>query len=155
VVNQAKEVQFQRLIVETLQQAPMPEVLPILVLDGLDECKGTKIQQDILRLLINAVHGHQLPIRILIASRSEPHIRGVFQTKTTFNICRLVELSADKTAYEDIRKYLRDEFSRIRAECSAEGIDLGDVWPSPEVLEHLVKKSSGIFIYAVTVIRFV
>ncbi|KAJ7689894.1 hypothetical protein B0H14DRAFT_2652618 [Mycena olivaceomarginata] len=110
VVNQAKELQFQRLIVETLQQAPMPEVLPVLVLDGLDECEDPKIQQNILQLFIDAIHVHQLPIRILIASRPEPHIHGIFQTKATFNICCLVELSRDETAYEDIRKYLHDEF---------------------------------------------
>ncbi|KAJ7348134.1 hypothetical protein DFH08DRAFT_157608 [Mycena albidolilacea] len=155
VVNQAKELQFQRLIVETLQQAPMPEVLPVLVLDGLDECEDPKIQQNILRLFIDAIHMHQLPIRILIASRPELHIHGVFQTNATFNICRLMELSADKTAYEDIRKYLHNEFSRIRAEYFAYGIDLGDMWPPPEDLESLVKKSSGIFIYPATVIRFI
>ncbi|KAF7369402.1 putative nwd2 protein [Mycena venus] len=154
VVNQAKELQFQRLIVETLKQLPMPEVLPILVLDGLDECEDPKIQQDILRLFIGAISVNHLPLRILIASRPEPHLRTVIIDEM-FDICRLVELSADETAYEDIRKYLRDEFSRIRLEYLADRIDLGDVWPSPEALEHLVKKSSGIFIYAVTVIRFV
>ncbi|KAF7369419.1 hypothetical protein MVEN_00271100 [Mycena venus] len=155
VVTQAKELQFQRLIVEPLKQAPVPQLPPILVLDGLDECEDPKIQQDILRLFIDAIHVHQLPIHILIASRPEPHIRGVIETNATFDICRLVELTADETAHEDIRKYLRDEFCRIRAEYFADGIDLGDVWPLPEDLEHLVKKSSGIFIYAATVIRFV
>ncbi|KAJ7906253.1 hypothetical protein B0H13DRAFT_1619549, partial [Mycena leptocephala] len=155
VVNQTKELQFQRLIMEPLKQVPAPQLLPILVLDGVDECEGNKIQQDILRLFIDAIHVHQLPIRILIASRPEPHIRGVLQTKVTFNICHPVELSADNTAYEDIRKYLHDEFSRIQVEYFAEGIDLGDAWPSPEAVKHLVEKSSGIFIYATTVIRFV
>ncbi|KAF7369418.1 putative nwd2 protein [Mycena venus] len=155
VVNQTKELQFQRLIVEPLKQAPAPQLHPILVLDGLDECEDPKIQQDILRFFINAIHVHQLPIRILIASRPEPHIRGIIKTNATFDICHFVELSADQTAYEDIRTYLCDEFSRIRSEYLADGIDLGDMWPFPEAIEHLVEKSSGIFIYAVTVIRFI
>ncbi|KAF7369413.1 AAA-16 domain-containing protein [Mycena venus] len=155
VISQAKELQFQQLIVETLQRAPVPEMLPILILDGLDECEDPKIQQDILRLLINAIHRHQLPIRILIVSRPEPHIRGIIETNATFEICRLVELFADETAYGDIRKYLCDEFSRIQAEYFADGLVLGDRWPGSEALEHLVQKSSGIFIYAATVIRFV
>src|SRR6202000_2303283 len=142
------ELQFQRLIVEPLKQAPTPEMLPVLVLDGLDECEDYRTQQDILRLFIDAIHVHGLPIRILISSRPEPHIRGVLQTNTTFNICRLIELSADKTAYKDIQNYLRDEFSRIRADYFSDGIDLGDVWPGSEVIDHLVRKSSGIFIYA-------
>ncbi|KAF7369406.1 NACHT domain-containing protein [Mycena venus] len=155
VVNQAKELQFQRLVVETLQQAPMPEVLPILVLDGLDECEDPQIQQDILRLFISVIHVHNLPLRILIASRPEPHIRGSIETKVSSDICQLMELHADKTAYEDVRTYLKDGFCTIYSQYSAEGIDLGDAWPFPEAVEHLVKKSSGIFIYAVTVIRFV
>ncbi|KAJ7281266.1 hypothetical protein C8J57DRAFT_1558722 [Mycena rebaudengoi] len=155
VIKQAKELQFQRLIVEPLKKAPVPQLLPILVLDGLDECEDPKVQQEILWLVVDAIHTHQLPIRILIASRPEPHIHGVLQTKLIFNLCRLLELSADYTAYEDIRKYLCDEFSRIRMEYSAAGIDLEDMWPSPEVIGHLKRKSSGIFIYAITAIRFV
>ncbi|KAJ7020319.1 hypothetical protein C8F04DRAFT_1275220 [Mycena alexandri] len=154
VVNQAKELQFQRLIMEPLKQVPVPQLLPIVVLDGLDECEDTKIQQDILRLFIDALRVHQLPLHILIASRPEPHLRGVI-TKASFDICRLVELSADETAYEDIRTYLKYEFSTIYSQYSAEGIDLGDAWPNPEAVNHLVKKSSGIFVYAATVIRFV
>ncbi|KAF7369417.1 hypothetical protein MVEN_00270900 [Mycena venus] len=155
VINQMKELQFQRLIVEPLKQVPVPQLLPILVLDGLDECEDPKIQQDILQLFIDAIHVRQLPIHILIASRPEPHIRGVLQTKATLNICRLMELSADKTAYEDIQTYLRNEFSRIRSEYFTEGIDLGEAWPGQEATEHLVKKSCGLFVYATTVVRFV
>jgi hypothetical protein len=94
-------------------------------------------------------------MRILITSRPEPHICEVIKTKETCDICRLMELPADQKAYEDIGTYLGDGFSRIRLEYLARGIDLGDVWPTPEALEHLVKKSSAIFIYAATVIRFV
>ncbi|KAJ7208983.1 hypothetical protein GGX14DRAFT_566684 [Mycena pura] len=155
VVSQAKELQFQLLIVEPLKRAPVPELLPILILDGLDECEDYKIQQEILRLFIDVIRVQRLPLRILIASRPEPHICGVIQTKETFNICRLMELRADDTAYEDIRRYLKDEFSKIHSEYIAEGMDLGAVWPPHEAVEHLVQKSSGIFIYAATVIRFV
>jgi hypothetical protein len=63
--------------------------------------------------------------------------------------------SADDSAYDDIRRYLRDEFSRIYHEFRGRGIDLGPVWPVPDTVTHLVKKSTGIFIYAATVIRFV
>ncbi|KAJ7473025.1 hypothetical protein B0H11DRAFT_2037056 [Mycena galericulata] len=155
IVAQEKKLQFQGLIVEPLKQIPATKILPVLVIDGLDECDDYKMQQDILRLFIDAIHEHELLVRILITSRPEPHICEVIKTKETFDICRFMELSADEKAYEDIRTYLRDEFSRIRLEYLARGIALGDVWPTPEVLEHLVKKSSAIFIYAATVIRFV
>lgn len=155
VVGQALKLQFQKLIVEPLQQAPELEMNPVLILDGLDECEDWELQQDILRLFIDGVRVHNLPVRILIASRPEPHIREVLQMTGMFAICRHLELSADERAYEDIRTYLRDKFSKIHSEYSTRGIDLGAVRPAQQVLDHLVKKSSGIFIYAATIIRFV
>ncbi|KAJ7035378.1 hypothetical protein C8F04DRAFT_1098243 [Mycena alexandri] len=155
VVNQLMKYQFQRLIIEPFQQAQIVGMVPILVLDGLDECEDERIQQDILRLLIDAVRAHQLPMRILLTSRPEPHIRNILESQANFDMCRGLELSPDESAYADIRKYLRDEFSRIRLEAWARGESLGQVWPTPDVLEVLVKKSSAIFVYAATVIRFV
>ncbi|KAJ7190616.1 hypothetical protein GGX14DRAFT_381988 [Mycena pura] len=155
IVGRSMAAQFQRLLVDPFRNAPALQLPPILVLDGLDECQDREVQQQILRLLINAIRARQLPSRILISSRPEPHLREVLETAETSGICRHFELSADAAAYENIRTYLRDEFSRIHNEYRARGIDLGGVWPAPESLEHLVHKSSGVFIYAATVIRFV
>ncbi|KAJ7772328.1 hypothetical protein B0H16DRAFT_168121 [Mycena metata] len=155
VVSQPMKHQFQRLIVEPFQQAQILGKVPILVLDGLDECEDNRVQQGILRLLIDAIHAHQLPMRILVASRPEPHIREVIESQTTVDIARSLELVPDQMMYDDIRTYLRDEFSRIQLEALARGEILGQVWPPPTILEDLIKKSCGIFIYAATVIRFV
>jgi hypothetical protein len=148
-------VQFQRLLLEPLAHTPQLGYIPTIVLDGLDECKDRKVQQQILRLFIEAIRAGQLPIRILITSRPEPYLREILQAEETFGICRHSELSADAAAYDDIRAYLRDEFSAIRSKYIARGIALGDIWPPPEALAHLVRKSCGIFVYATTVIRFI
>ncbi|KAJ7501089.1 hypothetical protein B0H11DRAFT_1993564 [Mycena galericulata] len=155
IVGRAMAIQFQQLLVEPFRNAPASQSPPIIVLDGLDECDEHKIQQQILRLFIGGIRSGQFPARILICSRPEPHLREVLETSETFGICRYSSLSADSAAYEDIRNYLRDEFSRIHSEYANRGIDLGAPWPDAETLEHLVKKSTGIFIYAATVIRFV
>jgi hypothetical protein len=97
----------------------------------------------------------KLPIRLLVASRPEPHIREVLEREDTLTICTHSVLSADKSAYEDVRIYLRDEFSRIHSVYLARGIDLGPVWPAPAEVDHLVRQSSGAFIYATTIIRFI
>ncbi|KAJ7264174.1 hypothetical protein C8J57DRAFT_1331989 [Mycena rebaudengoi] len=47
------------------------------------------------------------------------------------------------------------EFSRIYHEFLARGTYLGPGWPAREAVMHLVEKSSGIFIYAATVIRII
>ncbi|KAJ7098943.1 hypothetical protein C8R44DRAFT_598233, partial [Mycena epipterygia] len=147
--------QFQRLLVEPFCHIPAPELIPTIVLDGLDECQDHKVQEQILRLVIGAIRHHRLPICFLIVSRPKPHLRGILETKETLTICRPFVLSADQSAYDDIRTYLQAELSRIHYDYMARGIDLGAIWPPSDALDHLVEKSSGIFIYATTVIRFV
>jgi hypothetical protein len=155
VVGYAMAVAFQQLIVEPVGNIPDLQTTPIIVLDGLDECEDHRVQQQILRLLIGAIRDHRLPIRLLIASRPEPHLREVLETKETFALCRHSPLSADQSAFDDIRKYFVDELSRIHSESMARGIDLGPEWPSQDTVDQLVKTSSATFIYATTVIRFI
>ncbi|KAJ6530458.1 hypothetical protein DFH09DRAFT_1410981 [Mycena vulgaris] len=155
VGGRAMPLQFRRLILEPFQQTGPLEFLPVIVVDGLDECDDHRIQQQILCLFINAICAEQLPIRLLICSRPEPHLREQFNMEQTSAMCSSVVLSADDLAYDDIRTFLQDKFSAIDSESRSRGIHLGDPWPSPHALEHLVHKSSGIFIYASTVIRFV
>ncbi|KAJ7902284.1 hypothetical protein B0H13DRAFT_2195550, partial [Mycena leptocephala] len=51
--------------------------LPVVLIDGLDECEGHLVQQEILRLIAQSMRGH-LPLKFLIASRPEPDIRKIF-----------------------------------------------------------------------------
>jgi hypothetical protein len=155
VVGRAMTVQFQKLISDPFQNTPNLRFMPVIVVDGLDECKDHNIQQKILHLFTTAIRDYHLPVRLLITSRPEPHLRETLQSGDTFAICRHSQLSADNSAYADIRIYLCAELSRIYREFLARGIDLGPGWPAREVVTHLVQKSSGIFIYAATVIRFI
>ncbi|KAJ7897851.1 hypothetical protein B0H13DRAFT_1718519, partial [Mycena leptocephala] len=155
VVGRAMTVQFQKLLLQPFQNTPGLQFMPVIVLDGLDECRDHKVQQQILHLFITAIREHHLPVRLLITSRPEPHLRETLQSRDTFSICRHSELSADDSAYNDIKIYLWEEFSRIYHEFLGRGIDLGPGWPASKAVKHLIKKSSGIFIYAATVIRFI
>ncbi|KAJ7098956.1 hypothetical protein C8R44DRAFT_559931, partial [Mycena epipterygia] len=154
IVGRGIMVQFQRLLVEPFQQLPALQSSPVVILDGLDECDDRQVQQQILRLFIDAIQNRQLPLRILISSRSEAHLRQILETEKAFLTCRPLALAADQSAYDDIRIYLQDEFSRIRSDYLDKEIDLGAVWPA-DTLDHLVERSSGVFIYASTVIRFI
>ncbi|KAJ7450128.1 hypothetical protein FB451DRAFT_1052418 [Mycena latifolia] len=155
VVGRAMAIQFHRLLVEMFKDTPELQLMPVIVLDGLDECTDHKVQQQILCLFINTIQDHRLPIRLLIASRPEPHIREMLETAETAVICHHYLLPIDNSACQDIRIYLQDELSRIYNENRNRGIDLGPGWPAPETIEHLVNKSSGVFIYATTIIRFI
>ncbi|KAJ7762184.1 hypothetical protein B0H16DRAFT_1529974 [Mycena metata] len=155
IVGRAMKAQFQKLLSRPFQKTSGLHFIPVIVLDGLDECKDHKVQQQILHLFITAICNQGLPVRLLITSRPEPHLLETLQSGDISAICRHFELHADDSAYADIRIYLCDEFSRIYHEFRARGIDLGPMWPAREAVMHLVKKSSGIFIYAATVIRFI
>ncbi|KAJ7809373.1 hypothetical protein B0H14DRAFT_2460506, partial [Mycena olivaceomarginata] len=116
IVGRALAISFQELLVEPLKKLSDLQRTPVIVLDGLDECADHKIQQQILRLFIGAIRHHNLHLRLLIVSRPEPHLREVLETEETFAICRHFALSADESAYHDIRTYFHAEFSRIRCE---------------------------------------
>ncbi|KAJ7809380.1 hypothetical protein B0H14DRAFT_3151618 [Mycena olivaceomarginata] len=155
IIGRALAISFQVLFVEPLKNLSDLQRTPVIVLDGLDECADHKIQQQILRLFIGAIQHHHLRFKLLIVSRPEPHLREVLETEETFAICRHFALSADKSAYHDIRTYFHAEFSRIHCEFIARGIYLEPEWPSPDTVDQLVRMSSATFIYATTVIHFI
>ena len=87
IFDKTLHVQMNRLVVQPLIRAslqagrssPWPS---LLIIDGLDECNGRKVQADILRMLSNALLQlkQSLPsLFLLIASRPEPAICEVFE----------------------------------------------------------------------------
>ncbi|KAJ6530506.1 hypothetical protein DFH09DRAFT_150107 [Mycena vulgaris] len=137
VGGRAMPLQFRQLILEPFQQTTSLEFLPVIVVDGLDECYDHKVQQQILRLFIESIREKQLPIRLLICSRPEPHLRERVR-------CGSLVLSADRSAYEDIRTFLQDKFFTIHSEYQGIGIPLGDPWPSPDALGiDIVTRTAG------------
>ncbi|KAJ7861009.1 hypothetical protein B0H14DRAFT_3863611 [Mycena olivaceomarginata] len=57
-------------------------------------------------------------------------------------------------SFHDVEKYLCDEFGRIHREHRTMA-NIPLPWPSSDILWELVRKSSGYFIYASTIIKFV
>ncbi|KAF7372811.1 NACHT domain-containing protein [Mycena sanguinolenta] len=122
-----------------------------ILIDGLDECEGHNIQQEILRAIRDSFFNHPIPVLFLVASRPEPHIREMFDSPLYAG--HYVGFNVEKS-FNDVYKYLWDEFSRIHHEHSTMA-KIPRPWPSFDVLEDLVDKSSGHFIYAVTIIKFI
>ncbi|KAF7358542.1 putative nwd2 protein [Mycena venus] len=144
------DTQLSTLILEPYKLLQEPTLL-VLLIDGLDECEGHDIQRQILRIIRSAFNNHCLRFRIIIASRPEPHIRETFKEESFHGLFYSVNI---EQSFEDIQTYLRNEFSRICREHPTMR-NIPTLWPSPEILEMLVRKSSGYFIYASTVIKFI
>ncbi|KAF7377482.1 NACHT domain-containing protein [Mycena sanguinolenta] len=123
----------------------------VIVIDGLDECEGKEIQHEILRSIGTAVREGPLPLRFFVASRPEPHIREVF-TGALQDVHFGINI---EQSFIDVEKYLLDEFARIHREHHETMAAIPFPWPAPQVVDSLVQKSSGYFIYASTVIKFI
>ncbi|KAJ7741735.1 hypothetical protein B0H16DRAFT_1861900 [Mycena metata] len=150
IADRSLSSQLHELIVVPCRQSRLSQPV-VIVIDGLDECSGNDVQQEILSLIGNAVSRERLPILFLIASRPESHIRETLagprldKTHWPLNI---------EESFEDVRIYLQAELDRIRREHRTMAA-VPYPWPSLEIVEHLVEKSSGYFIYAATVVKFI
>ena len=146
------DVQLQTVIVDAFKYlSPLQPRSYLVIIDGLDECKDKATQQSILRLLCETITVHKLPLRFLIGSRPESHIRASFNQEPLHTITRRVALDETFNPSGDIRVFLQDGFTKICAENSIPS----QPWPSTGIIDLLVKRSSGKFIYAATVLKFV
>ncbi|KAJ7867537.1 hypothetical protein B0H14DRAFT_2346970, partial [Mycena olivaceomarginata] len=150
VVDKSFSIQLEKLIIEPCRLAN-PASPPTIIIDGLDECEGQHVQEEILRCFANPILS-PLPVYLLIASRPEPHISETFRGTSLKGQHRRVNVDQ---SFEDVRKYLHDEFARIRTDHQQTMTNIPSPWPSSSVMDELVEKSSGYFVYASTVIKFV
>ena len=124
----------------------------LVVIDGLDECLNSEIQCDLQQIIASAVPHFPYPLRFLITSRPESHITYTFQH--IIGEVAQYNLSNDSDADKDIRHFLDGEFAKIRLTHPLRQY-LPSQWPPPASVSSLVERSSGHFIYAATVIRFI
>ncbi|KDR74695.1 hypothetical protein GALMADRAFT_141048 [Galerina marginata CBS 339.88] len=131
-----------------------PKSARIIIIDGLDECDDRDSQVKILDAISHALKQHHLPFIFLIASRPEPDIRTAFCFGYLSQISTRNPLDHGYRPSEDIRLFLLDKFAEIK-ESHPFRAQIPPVWPSEDALMMLVDKSSGQFIYASTVVKFV
>jgi hypothetical protein len=126
----------------------------LVIIDGLDECLDTDAQTNLIQFLASAVVRNQLPLKFLIVSRPEAHIKlavTLASQKTTFSH---LELNNDFLPDEDIRRFLTDKFCEIKM-CHPYHSGIPSVRPSEQQINDLICKASGQFIYASLAVRFV
>jgi hypothetical protein len=150
IVDRSLSDQLQELIVEPCRRSSLSQPVPVII-DGLDESDGEDIQEEILRSIGNVICQENLPVLFFIASRPESHIRETFAGPSLDGLHRPLNVNQ---SFHDVRRYLVDEFSRIHREHRIMAA-VPSPWPSSEIVETLVEKSSGYFIYVSTVIKFI
>ncbi|KAJ7662157.1 hypothetical protein DFH06DRAFT_366430 [Mycena polygramma] len=146
IVRDAMDVQLQELILQPCRDIMLPNPL-VLIIDGLDEF-ADDVQREILCLLGNAVEIQPSSLRILIATRFGNNVSQVF-TQSCGGLWRSFSVERSRN---DVRSYLLAELGRIQENSP----DFSGVvpWFSAQVLDALVEASSGCFLYAFTLVRF-
>ena len=157
ILTRSLEAQVSALIIEPLSE-PLkagyfnaPTSRHLIIIDGLDECDNPDVQCSILQVISLLFH---LPLRILVASRPERHLTHAFTTGSLPEFHTTLALDETYKPDDDIRLFLTDKFRQVKNTHPMRRY-LDHSWPSVEVLERLVQKSSGQFIYASTVAKYV
>jgi len=155
VLQSAFKKQMERLVIRPLLDccdAIKGERHLIIVVDGVDELdsKGQTEFLDFIPHLIRRLSA--LPISLLVSSRPDPKIVGAFSHPKLASITRATRLGASD---EDIRKFLDDMFEEINLRHPHLQIEHGDMWPSREKREIMVRQSSGLFIWPTVAIAHI
>ena len=153
--------QMRILIVQPLNEAAsdpftkeaMEERKNVVVLDGLDECGDGHSQRTVLEVLSAQVKLVEIPIIFLISSRPEQQIRVAFSKPDLDSQTLAIALDENLNPDDDIRVFLEEEFGELKSNHPS-GSLLPDQWPREDDIHQIVRKSSGQFIYAATVMKF-
>jgi len=123
----------------------------VLVIDALDECDNDKNIRIILQLLAEARSLKGVRLRVFLTSRREVPIQfGFYQLPETEQYGVELHDISPSIVDHDLLTFLEYELRLIGKE---DGQDAD--WPGAEVINILVKKASGLFIWAATACRFI
>ncbi|KAI1594577.1 WD40 repeat [Pyrenophora tritici-repentis] len=154
ISHKALKDQFEKLILQPLLGIKQPRsqaLARVVVIDALDECEQEVDIRAILQLLARTKDIRPVPLRIVVTSRPELHIRigfkempnGIYQDLVLHEVPR-------STIEHDIRLFLEHELGMIRKERA-----LASNWPAKQQILALVELAVPLFIYAATVCRYV
>ena len=118
-------------------------VVPVIVLDALDECSDQSLVTELLDVILG--HSKSLPLKFFITSRPEIMVKESFNHSWDHSNFILHEVGkeivkADIEVY--VKAYLVGKYSRPN-------------WPSEAEVERLVNMSGTLFIYAATVCKYI
>jgi len=125
----------------------------VIVIDGLDET-NRKSLKDTATIFSKLFKELKRPnAKVFISSRTDDEITKPFYRSLHSNKDHVVHLhldTSDLSCMEDVSKYLSRNLQRL-----IEERDLNwEVWPGQERFEKLCHRAAGLFIWAVTAVRF-
>ena len=132
----------------------------IIVVDALDECEGNwKTLKFLVQVLTEVNSLSNIRVRVLLTSRPDADVRvalaGLDDVQCLqYDLLGQDAYTDDVETNEDISKFFRAEFEEIRA-ISENSTHIPPNWPGDDIIDLLVKKAEGLFIYAATICGFI
>ncbi|KAF8187946.1 hypothetical protein K438DRAFT_1834407 [Mycena galopus ATCC 62051] len=141
-------IQFTNLIMHPLLTLPPTVLIPVVVIDALDECSGRNIVQELLALFVRSspsLIGSRL--KVLITSRPELHIERALNVDGVARHLRLRDIE-DMIVSADVEKYLKKNLGDISRRIRS------PEWPTTKSITDLVHRTGQLFIFAFTVVQY-
>ena len=123
----------------------------VIVLDALDECGTADEREALLAMLANDFADMPSSFRTIVASRSENDIYTAFDSRRHI-LAHQLDLSSPANS-DDILWYFRHHLALVRTRKKHLGLKAD--WPGEEVLQKLVQRASGLFVWASTASAFI
>jgi hypothetical protein len=152
IMQQPMHEQIKQLLAEPIQKAQLCGRTIVFAIDALDECQksaagveGGPLIEHLAQVLQNQ------PVKLLVTSRQEDSITNMFRSLSHVPL-RLHQVALESVE-ADVRRIFDAGFADIRQRRAR---DLGtEPWPTRSQLDTLVHLTGPLFIYAVTVLKFV
>ncbi|KAJ4299230.1 hypothetical protein N0V90_004474 [Kalmusia sp. IMI 367209] len=145
--------QWRHLIIGPLSKLNGSNLKPsyTLVIDALDECDNANKIRTIVQLILEVRSLQKVRLRVFLTSRSEMPIRKELG-KVSDAECRNFALQniSSKIVDHDIALFLKTKLCRLGED---ECLDIQ--WPGEEAIKSLVRRASGLFIWASTACLFI
>jgi len=147
VVDESLYGQMERLVVEPLQSV---DVSTVILIDALDECKDDEPSSAILSVLGRLV-GRIPRVKFFITGRPEPRIKTGFRLPLLADATNVFVLHDVHPSLinDDIRLFLKHELSELARR------HLLDGWPTDGSVDLLCQRAAGLFVYAVTTVKYI
>ncbi|KAJ7676548.1 hypothetical protein DFH06DRAFT_1428079, partial [Mycena polygramma] len=154
IADRSFAVQLQNLIIQPLASHTLHQSQYLLVIDALDECSPEDEADQILTLILGQIS--QVPfLRVLLTSRPERRIRGIFEDHNDHTTFILHDIEQDIVT-QDIRLFVQDRLREIpralKLQWTPEELMR---WPPKDQMEALITQCGVLFVYAATSLRFI
>ena len=135
------------LFLDFIRDVPRQPKYPLVfVIDALDECGDDKSRRALLHVLTDAA-AHALWLKVIIISRPEVDIQRFFNVLPR-SLYSSHDLATDQDANADLRTFAQREFESV-----AEKWCFSTPWPEEFLLDGVISRANGLFIFIKTIVR--